>query len=52
MLMGSMKFDLDENLSDNMWYLREKISGCVSRVVSKDRRLTHCFWNFYREPQN
>jgi hypothetical protein len=31
---------------------RERISGCVYRVVTKDRKLTNCFWNFYRRPQN
>ena len=30
-----------------MWYLREEISGCVYRVVTKNRKLTNCFWNFY-----
>jgi hypothetical protein len=50
-LIHSMEFELDENSKDRMWYLREKISGCVHRVVSKDRRLTNCFWNFYRQPQ-
>ena len=49
-LIHSMEFELDENSKDHMWYLKEKISGCVYRVVSKDRRLTNCFWNFYRQP--
>jgi hypothetical protein len=49
-LIHSMEFELDENSKDRMWYLRERISGCVYRVVSKDRRLTNCFWNFYRQP--
>ena len=34
----------------SIWYLEEKISGCVYRAVSKDRKLTNCFWNFYRRP--
>jgi hypothetical protein len=33
-----------------MGYLEERISGCVYRLVSKDRKLTNCFWNFYRRP--
>jgi hypothetical protein len=43
---NSLEFDLKENPST--WYLQERISGCMYRVVSKDRKLTNCFWNFYR----
>jgi hypothetical protein len=43
---NSLEFTLRE--AERMWYLDEKISGCVYRVVSKDRKLTNCFWNFYR----
>lgn len=45
---NALEFELRENVS--MWYLEETISGCVYRVVSKDRKLTNCFWNFYRRP--
>ena len=45
---NALEFELRE--SATMWYLEEKISGCVYRVVSKDRKLTNCFWNFYRRP--
>jgi hypothetical protein len=45
---NALEFELRE--SQSMWYLEEKISGCVYRVVSKDRKLTNCFWNFYRRP--
>ena len=47
-LTNSMEFDLRDRPEDGMWYLKEKISGCVYRVVSRDRKLTNCFWNFYR----
>jgi hypothetical protein len=50
-LTGTMEFDLRKNDRDRMWYLRERISGCAYRVVSLDRKLTNCFWNFYRRPQ-
>jgi hypothetical protein len=46
-LTNAMEFDLQEDNQAKMWYLRETISGCVFRVVSKDRKLTNCFWNFY-----
>ena len=44
-LLHDMEFDLEEK--DQMWYLRERISGCVFRVVTNDRKLSNCFWNFY-----
>ena len=43
---NALEFELTE--TESMWYLRERISGCVYRVVTKDRKLTNCFWNFYR----
>lgn len=46
---NSLEFELKE--AETMWYLEERISGCVYRVVCKDRKLTNCFWNFYRRPQ-
>jgi len=46
-LTNAMEFVLQEDNQAKMWYLRETISGCVFRVVSKDRKLTNCFWNFY-----
>jgi hypothetical protein len=49
-LTNSMEFDLE--VTPGLWYLRERISSCVYRVVSKDRKLTNCFWNFYRRPSN
>jgi hypothetical protein len=51
-LTNSMEFELEEHPRDRMWYLREKVSGCAYRVVSKDRKLTNCFWNFYRRASN
>jgi hypothetical protein len=44
-LLGEMEFSLEENAG--MWHLREKISGCIYRVVTNDRKLNNCFWNFY-----
>ena len=50
-LTNSMEFELQDDEKAKMWWLREKISGCAFRVVSKDRKLTNCFWNFYRRSQ-
>jgi hypothetical protein len=44
-LLSSMEFSLKEN--DGMWSLEEQISGCIYRVVTGDRKLNNCFWNFY-----
>lgn len=44
-LLGEMEFFLEEKAG--MWHLREKISGCIYRVVTNDRKLNNCFWNFY-----
>jgi hypothetical protein len=45
---NGLEFEFGE--TPTMGYLEERISGCVYRVVSKDRKLTNCFWNFYRRP--
>lgn len=44
-LLSDMEFTLEEK--DGMWSLREKISNCIHRVVTNDRKLNNCFWNFY-----
>ena len=43
-LTRSMEFDLEED--GRMWYLQERISGSIFRVVTKNRKLDNCFWNF------
>ncbi len=47
-LTNSLEFQIEDCQADKMWYLREKITGSVYRVVTQDRKLTNCFWNFYR----
>ena len=44
-LLSDMELAVREE--NGMWYLREKISGCIYRVVTNDRKLNNCFWNFY-----
>jgi hypothetical protein len=39
--------NLEVTEDDRMWYLRERITGSVYRVVTKNRKLTNCFWNYY-----
>lgn len=49
LVTNELEFDLEDGAA--AWLLRERISGCIYRVVSKDRKLTNCFWNFYRGAQ-
>jgi hypothetical protein len=42
----SFELQEDRKADAQMWYLREKISGWIFEVVSKDPKLTNCFWNF------
>lgn len=44
-LTDTMEFDVVED--DSMWYLRERISQSIFRVVTKNTRINNCFWNFY-----
>src|SRR5260221_10738861 len=44
-LTDTMEFDVAEDSS--MWYLRERVSGSVFRVVTKNAKISNCFWNFY-----
>jgi hypothetical protein len=44
-LLSAMEFSLED--ADDMWYLKERITGCIYRVVTNDRKLNNCFWNFY-----
>lgn len=47
-LTRQLEFDIVEDESHIA--LREKISGCVFRVVTKDQMLTNSFWNHYIDP--
>jgi hypothetical protein len=47
-ILQSLEFDLVE--SDHALELREKISDCVFRVMTKDLMLVNTFWNFYLKP--
>jgi hypothetical protein len=44
-LLSAMEFSLED--ANGMWYLKEQISDCIYRVVTNDRKLNNCFWNFY-----
>jgi hypothetical protein len=44
-LTNKMEFDVLEE--ESYWCLREKISGSIFRVVTKNQKINNCFWNFY-----
>jgi hypothetical protein len=44
----TLEFDLQT--TDEFTALREKISGCIFRVMTADAMLTNTFWNFYLNP--
>jgi hypothetical protein len=44
-LMNSMEFDVEDGVS--YWALRERTSGSIFRVVTKNAKVNNCFWNFY-----
>jgi hypothetical protein len=48
-MLSQMEFDLERKdiSGKRCWYLREKISQSVYRIVTGDDFLTNSFWNFY-----
>lgn len=47
-LTNSMEFTIEHSKELDCWLLREKLTKSIYRVVTNDRKLTNCFWNFYR----
>ena len=47
-VLQCLEFQLEE--SEERLVLREKISGCIFRVMTRDSMLTNTFWNFYLDP--
>lgn len=44
---NKLEFILGKDQKLGFWYLEEKISKCIFRVVTGDIKLTNSFWNFY-----
>jgi hypothetical protein len=44
-LTNDLQFDIDDRTDG--CHLIERISGCTYRVVTRDERITNCFWSFY-----
>lgn len=48
-LTNSMEFEVRNDPDTNSWLLVERLTNSIFRVVTRDRKLTNCFWNFYRK---
>ena len=44
-LTNDLQFEIDDKA--DACHLIERISGCTYRVVTRDERITNCFWSFY-----
>jgi hypothetical protein len=47
-LTNSLELNVVDDSRVNAWLLKERLTGSTFRVVTKNRKLTNCFWNFYR----
>lgn len=49
-LTNTMEFDEPEyNPETDCWLLKESLTKSIFRVVTRNQKLTNCFWNFYRQ---
>lgn len=48
-VLNEMEFDVTDDDETNCWLLKERLTGSIYRVVTKNRKLTNCFWNYYGE---
>lgn len=48
-LLNKMEFYVVEDADTNCWLLKEAMTDSIYRVVTKNRKLTNCFWNYYAE---
>ena len=48
-LTATLEFDVEDKTINGLDYvfLRERVSGCIFRVMTGDQQLTNSFWNFY-----
>lgn len=46
-LTNTMEFDVEDEPEIECWILKETLSKSIYRVVTRDPKLTNCFWNFY-----
>jgi len=49
-LTNTMEFDDPEyDPETDCWLLKESLTKSIFRVVTRNQKLTNCFWNFYRQ---
>lgn len=49
-LTNTMEFDDPKyDPETDCWLLKEKLTESIFRVVTRNQKLTNCFWNFYRQ---
>jgi hypothetical protein len=48
-LLNEMEFEIVDDDETKCWLLNEKLTGSTYRVVTRNRKLTNCFWNYYRK---
>ncbi len=46
-LTNELDFDLVLDVDTDCWQLRERLTGSIFRVVTRNPRVTNSFWNFY-----
>lgn len=49
-MMQTLELELELLEKEGLLVLRERISGCIYRVMTLDPMLTNSFWNFYPTP--
>jgi hypothetical protein len=49
-LTRNLRFEIDNDSIPGFVLLREELTKCIFRVVTKDQTLTNAFWNFYLDP--
>jgi hypothetical protein len=49
-ITNRMEFEIIDDDKLKAWVLRDRLTDCIYRVVTRTRKLTNCFWNFYRKP--
>ena len=49
-MTNQMVFEIVDDNETDSWLLVEEITQCAYRVVTRNPKLTNCFWNFYKAP--
>jgi hypothetical protein len=48
LILNEMEYEVIDDSKTDCWLLVEKLTGSTYRVVTKNRKITNCFWNYYR----